>query len=62
MAQINNIKSKIQLKEELLTQRESEIDEKIEEFKKNQDEYNAKKALLDQREIELNTKKNNLDI
>ena len=38
MAQINNIKSKIQLKEELLTQRESEIDEKIEEFKKNQDE------------------------
>ena len=57
MAQINNIKSKIQLKEELLTQRESEIDEKIEEFKKNQDEYNAKKALLDQREIELNTKK-----
>jgi len=30
MAQINNIKSKIQLKEELLTQRESEIDEKIE--------------------------------
>ena len=35
MAQINNIKSKIQLKEELLTQRESEIDEKIEEFKKN---------------------------
>ena len=38
MAQINNIKSKIKLKEELLTQRESEIDEKIEEFKKNQDE------------------------
>ena len=61
MAQINSIKSKIQLQEELLTQRESEIDEKIEEFKRNQNEYNTKKALLDQREIELNTKETQID-
>ena len=68
MAQINNIKSKIQLKEELLTQRESSLDHKLnqiyqkeEELKKNQDEYNIKKTLLDQREIEISKKEKKVE-
>ena len=68
MAQINNIKSKIQLKEELLTQRESSLDHKLnqiyqkeEELKKNQDEYNIKKTLLDQREIEISKKEKRVE-
>ena len=68
MAQINNIKSKIQLKEELLTQRESSLDHKLnqiyqkeEELKKNQDEYNIKKTLLDQREIEISQKEKKVE-
>ena len=68
MAQINNIKSKIQLKEELLTQRESSLDHKLnqiyqkeEELKKNQDEYNIKKTLLDQREIEISNKEKKVE-
>ena len=68
MAQINNIKSKIQLKEELLTQRESSLDHKLnqiyqkeEELKKNQDEYNIKKTLLDQREIEISQKEKRVE-
>ena len=68
MAQINNIKSKIQLKEELLTQRESSLDHKLnqiyqkeEELKKNQDEYNIKKTLLDQREIEISKKEEKVE-
>ena len=68
MAQINNIKSKIQLKEELLTQRESSLDHKLnqiyqkeEELKKNQDEYNIKKTLLDQREIKISQKEKKVE-
>ena len=68
MAQINNIKSKIQIKEELLTKKESvldmklnEINQKEEELKKNKDEYNTKKTLLDQREIELSKREQKVE-
>ena len=42
MAQINNIKSKIQLKEELLTQRESSLDHKLNQIYQKEEELKKK--------------------
>ena len=42
MAQINNIKSKIQIKEEELTKKESDIDVKMKQTQKKEEELNKK--------------------
>ena len=61
MAQINNIKSKIQLKEELLTQRESSLDHKLNQIYQKEEELKKNQTLLDQREIEISKKEKKVE-
>jgi len=61
MAQINNIKSKIQLKEELLTQRESSLDYKLNQIYQKEEELKKNQTLLAQREIEISKKEKKVE-
>ena len=61
MAQINNIKSKIQLKEEFLTKKESELDMKMIQIKKKEEELLKKETELKSKEAQLEREQNNLN-
>ena len=61
MAQINNIKSKIQIIEEALTKRESNIDEKMKLIQKKEQELTQKENELNKKEQELLEREQNRD-
>ena len=61
MAQINNIKSTIQIKEESLTKRESNIDEKMKLIQKKEEELTKKENELNKKEQELLEREQNND-